>query len=152
MKARKIALVCSSGGHLYQLYVLKDWWGQFDRFWVSFDKPDAVSLLKNERLYYAYHPTNRNLWNLIRNTVLAIRILWKERPDVIVSTGAAVAVPFFYLGKLMGKRLIYLEVFDRLDAPTLTGKLVRPVCDKFLVQWDEQKQFYPNSENWGQTL
>ena len=45
----KIALVASSGGHLAQLHLLKPTWENYDRFWVSFDKEDANSLLKNEK-------------------------------------------------------------------------------------------------------
>jgi UDP-N-acetylglucosamine:LPS N-acetylglucosamine transferase len=148
----KICLVTSSGGHLTQLYVLKPWWQKHEHFWVTFKKEDAVSILKGENIYWAHFPTNRNIKNLIRNMFLAWKILRKERPDVVISTGAGVAVPFFWLGKLMGSRLIYMEVFDRIDSPTLTGRLVYPFVDKFLVQWEEQKAFYPKGEYWGQTL
>lgn len=99
--------------------------------------------------FSCYYPTNRNVINLIRNSFLAIKILLKEKPDLIISSGAAVAVPFFYLGKLMGAKTIYIEVFDRIDAPTLTGKLVYPVTDKFIVQWDEMKKVYPKAINLG---
>ncbi|MBK4786795.1 oligosaccharide biosynthesis protein Alg14 like protein [Enterococcus faecium] len=106
-------------------------------------------MLKDERFFPCYYPTNRNIINLIRNSFLAIRILLKEKPDLIISSGAAVAVPFFYLGKLIGAKTIYIEVFDRIDAPTLTGKLVYPVTDKFIVQWDEMKKVYPKAINLG---
>jgi UDP-N-acetylglucosamine:LPS N-acetylglucosamine transferase len=142
----------SSGGHLSQAFCLKAWWGRYENFWVTFDKKDSASLLKDEKRYNAFYPTNRNPINLIKNTLLAIKIIGKERPQVIFSTGAGVAVPFFYVGKLFGCRTIYLEVYDRFDSPTLTGKLVYPVTDKFLVQWDEMKAFYPKAENWGQVL
>lgn len=145
----KVCLVGSSGGHLTHLYLLKKFWEKEERFWVTFDKQDAQSILKEERMYPCHYPTNRNLWNLIRNTFLSISILFKEKPDVIISSGAAVAVPFFYLGKLMGKKTIYLEVFDRIDSPTLTGKLVYPVTDKFIVQWEELKEIYPKAINLG---
>ncbi len=148
----KLCLVGSSGGHLMQMRVLQDWWSRYDRFWVTFRKEDAVSLLERERCYWAYYPTNRNAVNFIRNLGLAWRVLRSERPDVIFSTGAGVAVPFFWLGRLLGCRLIYLEVFDRVDSPTLTGRLVYPVADKFLLQWEEQKAFYPKGELWGQAL
>ena len=59
------------------------------------------------------------------------------------------AVPFFYLGKLFGAKLIYIEVFDRIDRPTLTGKLVYPISDRFIVQWEQQKQVYPKALNLG---
>ena len=145
----KICLVGSSGGHLAHLNMLKPFWSREDRFWVTFDKEDARSILKDEKMYPCYFPTNRNLKNLIKNTFLAIRILRKERPDVIISSGAAVAVPFFYIGKLFGAKTAYIEVFDRIDKPTVTGKLVYPVTDKFIVQWEEMKKVYPKAINLG---
>ena len=145
----KICLVGSSGGHLTHLYLLENLWKKHDRFWVTFDKEDAKSLLENERKYWCYHPTNRNIKNLIKNTILAISLLRKERPDVIISSGAASAVPFFYIGKLMGIKLVYIEVYDRVSTPTLTGKLVYPVTDAFIVQWDEQQKIYPKAINLG---
>ena len=145
----KICLVGSSGGHLTHLYMLKPFWQDKERFWVTFDKEDASSLLKDEKVYPCYYPTNRNLWNLIRNTFVAIKILCREKPDLLISSGAAVAVPFFYIAKLMGKKLIYIEVFDRIDKPTITGKLVSPIADKFIVQWEEMKQVYPKAVNLG---
>lgn len=145
----KVCLVGSSGGHLTHLYMLKDFWKDKDRFWVTFDKKDANSILKNEKKYYCYYPTNRNIKNLIRNTFLAIKVLYKEKPDIIISSGAAVAVPFFYLGKLHGAKLVYIEVFDRIDKPTMTGKMVYPITDKFIVQWEEMKKVYPKAINLG---
>lgn len=145
----RICLVGSSGGHLTHLYMLKPIWKNVKRFWVTFNKVDANSLLNDEKLYYCYFPTNRNLWNLLRNTFLAVKILCKEKPNLIISSGAAVAIPFFYLGKLFGAKTVYIEVFDRIDKPTLTGKLVRPVTDKFIVQWSEMENVYKNSKNLG---
>lgn len=141
----KICLVGSSGGHLAQLHMLKPFWQDKKRFWVTFDKKDARSLLDNEIVYHCYYPTNRNIKNLIRNTFVAWKVLRKEKPDLIISTGAAVAVPFFYLGKLFGAKLVYIEIFDRIDKPTLTGRLVHPITDKFIVQWEEMKKVYKNS-------
>lgn len=145
----KVCLVGSSGGHLTHLNLLKPFWNDKDRFWVTFDKEDANYLLKDERWYPCFYPTNRNAKNLIKNTFLAFKILRKERPDLIISSGAAVAVPFFYLGKLFGAKTIYIEVFDRVDKPTLTGKLVYPVTDRFIVQWEEMKKVYPKAINLG---
>lgn len=149
LKKVKICLVGSSGGHLTHLYMLKPLWNDKERFWVTFDKTDANSILKDEKVYHCYFPTNRNIWNLIRNTFLAIKVLHKERPNLIISSGAAVAVPFFYIGKLMGAKTVYIEVFDRINKSTLTGKLVYPVTDKFIVQWDEMKEVYKKAINLG---
>ena len=116
---------------------------------MTFDKEDAKSILSGEKVYSCYFPTNRNLKNLIRNTFLAVKILRKEKPDLLISSGAAVAVPFFYIAKLMGKKVIYIEVYDRIDKPTLTGRMVYPIADSFIVQWEEQKQVYKKAVNFG---
>ena len=145
----KVCLVGSSGGHLTHLYMLKPFWQDKERLWVTFDKEDARSLLKDEKMYPCYYPSNRSIKAFIINTFRAFKILKKERPDLIISSGAAVAVPFFYVGKLFGARLIYIEVYDRIDTSSLTGRLVYPVADKFIIQWEELKKVYPKAINLG---
>ena len=120
-----------------------------ERFWVTFDKEDARSLLEGEKVYPCYFPSNRSAKALLFNTKTALRILKKEKPDLIISAGAAVAVPFFYLGKMMGAKTVYIEVFDRIDKPTMTGKIVYPVTDRFIVEWEEMKKVYPKAINLG---
>lgn len=148
----KVLLVTSSGGHLVQLQALRPWWEAHDRVWVSFDTPDVRSALADERFITAHHPTTRNVPNLLRNTLLAFRVLRRERPDVVISTGAGVAVPFFWWARILGINTVYLEVFDRIESPTMTGRLCYPVADAFLVQWDSQLSFYPGAVNVGQVL
>ncbi len=145
----KVCLVGSSGGHLMHLYMLKPFWEDKERFWVTFDKEDARSLLENEKMISCYYPSNRSLKGLLINTRLAWKVIRKERPDLIISTGAAVAVPFFYVGKLFGAKTIYLEVFDRIDHSTMSGKMVYPVADRFIVQWEEMKKIYHKAINLG---
>jgi len=140
-----VLLVGSSGGHLAQLLALRAWWQDRDRAWVTFPTPDARSQLPGERVTWAFHPTTRNVRNLLRNTGLAWRLLRRERPSVVLSTGAGVAVPFFVLGWLHRIPTVYLEVYDRIDSPTLTGRLCRPFARLFLVQWEEQRALYPGS-------
>lgn len=129
--------------------MLKPFWEDKERFWVTFDKEDARSVLQGEKMYPCYFPTNRNLKNLIRNIGVAWKVLRKEKPDLIISSGAAVAVPFFYLGKLFGAKLVYIEIFDRIDKPTMTGKMIYPITDRFVVQWEELKEVYPKAINLG---
>ena len=145
----KICLAGSSGGHLAHLYMLKPFWAKHDRFWVTFDKKDARSLLKDERMIPCYHPTNRSFKGLMFNTIIAWRVLRKERPDLIISTGAAAAIPFFYVGKLLGAKTVYIEIFDRINFSTLSGRLAYLVADKFIVQWEDMKKIYPKAVNLG---
>ena len=142
MEMNKIAIICSSGGHLFQLFRLREAFQDYPRFWVTFLTEDAQVLLKDEKLYCAYSPTNRNAVNFFRNLFLALKLIWKERPTVMISTGAGVAVPFFYLGRLMGIKTIFLETLARIDDLSLSGKLIYPVADHFLVQWADLARRY----------
>ncbi len=142
---RRVLFVSSSGGHLSQLLQLRSWWTHHERQWVTFDLPDARSKLEGEILIPAHHPTTRNLRNMARNLPLARKVVRDFRPDVIVSNGAGVAVPFFIVARLFGIPTVYLEVYDRIDSRTMTGRLCEPLASLFLVQWPEQQALYPNS-------
>lgn len=139
----RVLIVCSTGGHLAQMWRLRPWWAHRERAWVTFDKPDARALLAGERVYWGHHPTTRNAPNLVRNTALAWRVLAKERPELVVSSGAGVAVPFFLLARRFGATTAYYEVYDRIDSPTMTGRLCYRFCDVFALQWEEQRASYP---------
>lgn len=141
----RVLLVCSSGGHLTQLLALKPWWQDHERRWVTFDTQHARAALDGEDVRYGFSPTTRNIGNLLRNARMARRVLAEYRPDVIFSNGAGMAVPYFAFARAFGARTAYLEVIDRIDGPTLTGRLVYPWSDDFLVQWDEQLVHYPEA-------
>jgi beta-1,4-N-acetylglucosaminyltransferase len=152
MEHTKIGVITSRGGHLFQMYRLKPWWKKHDRFWVTFRGEDTSSMLSNERLYYGYSPESRNVANAIRNFFLAIRILRKENPSVLISCGAGIAPPFFYAGKLLGIKLIFIEPYDFIAYPSLSGKLVAPIVDELLVQHKEQLRFFRNAKYKGALL
>ncbi|RKS71323.1 oligosaccharide biosynthesis protein Alg14 [Motilibacter peucedani] len=147
-----LLLVASSGGHLAQLLALRSWWQEFPRTWVTFDTEDARSQLAGEDIVFAKHPTTRNVKNLLRNSVIAAKLMRDVRPTMIVSTGAAVAFPFFLYAKGMHVPTVYLEVFDRVDSRTLTGRLCRPLASEFLVQWEQQRALYKGSRVIGTLL
>jgi UDP-N-acetylglucosamine:LPS N-acetylglucosamine transferase len=142
----RVLLVGSSGGHLTQLVALRPWWAALDRSWVTFGTLDARTSLEGERVHWAYHPTTRNAGNLIRNTILAVKVLRTECPHLVVSTGAGVAVPFFIVARLFGIPTAYIEVYDRVDTKTLTARLCKPFTTLFCVQWEEQRALYPDAE------
>jgi UDP-N-acetylglucosamine:LPS N-acetylglucosamine transferase len=141
----RVLLVSSGGGHLAQLLTLRPWWENSERSWVCFEQPDALDLLAEERVAWAYSPTTRNARNFIKNLWLAVRVLRKEQPEVVVSTGAGVAVPFFFIARLLRIPTVFVEVVDRVASRTLTGRLCRPFSSAFCVQWPEQALLYPGS-------
>ena len=148
----KLALIASSGGHLYQLFSLKNFWENKEHFWVSFDTQDAEYLLKNEKVYWAYYPTNRNIKNLFRNLILSFRLLRRERPDAVISTGAGVCVPFIIMARFMGIKTLYLESITRNQELSLSAKIVYPFVDKLLVQWPELSVKFKKAEYKGRII
>ncbi len=148
----KIGIITSKGGHLYQMYRLKPWWSAYDRFWVTFSGEDATSLLNHERIYFGYYPETRHIINAMKHIVLAWNILRKEKPTVLISSGAGIAPPFFLLAKFMGIKTIFIEVFDLVKHPSLTGKMLAPLVDHMLIQHKSQKKFYPNATYKGAIL
>ena len=137
-----VLLVCSTGGHLLQLHALRAAWEGTNRAWVTFDKSDARSLLAEEQVFFAFGPTNRNVGNLLRNLKLAVRILRRLRPHVIVTTGAGVAVPFAWIGRLLGAKIVYVESLSRIEAPSLSCRLIAPLAARVYAQWPELAEAY----------
>lgn len=148
----KALLVCSSGGHLLLLNQLRPWWERQERVWVTFHQADSLSMLAGEKVAWAHYPTTRNLPNLLRNLRVGWRVIRRFRPDIVVSTGAGVAFPVFLVAKLFGVKTVFVEAYARIETPSLTGRLCYPLSDLFLVQWDDQKGFYPRAHVIGRLL
>lgn len=130
-------LVCSPGGHLMQMLALRPAWDGMTRIWVTLPAADTEALLDAENTIFAHGPTNRSIKYFWRNLPLALKLMRQYKPDVILSTGAGVAVPFFIVGKVFGARLVYVESVTRIHGPSLSGRLVYPFSDSFFVQWPE---------------
>jgi hypothetical protein len=139
----KLLLVASAGGHLQQLVWMRPFWSLHERVWVTFDTPEARALLEGETWIAARHPTNRSVRALASNTRLARRVLAEHRPDVVLTTGAGVGVPFVWLARFFGARSVFVEDYDRLVTPSLTGRLVAPCADLVVLQREEQRAAYP---------
>jgi UDP-N-acetylglucosamine:LPS N-acetylglucosamine transferase len=151
-KAVDVLLVCSSGGHLLQLLALREVWSPYAHRWVTSDRSDARSLLADEPVTFAYWPTSRNVKNLVRNTFLSWRVLRETRPRVVLTTGAATAVPFAWLGRLFGARVVYIESLTRIEAPSLSLRLIAPVASRLYVQWPDLQRTVPKARYAGTVL
>jgi beta-1,4-N-acetylglucosaminyltransferase len=143
-------LVCSPGGHLQQMLALEPAWRDMERSWVTLDGPDVEYLLAEEEVVIGHGPTNRSLLNLFRNTALAWRVLRRERPDAVLSTGAGLAVPFFLVGRLLRIRLVYVESVT--ESISLSGRLVYPLASRFFAQWPASAEKLRRAEYAGGVL
>jgi beta-1,4-N-acetylglucosaminyltransferase len=149
----RLLLVCSSGGHLFEMFCLREFWKDKERAWVSFPTSDARQLLAEEaEVHWAAYPTVRNVPNLLRNLRLAWRLLRDRRPDLVLTTGSGVAVPFFWIARMRGIPAVFVESITRINELSLTARLARPFATRMLVQWPGLVEKYPGVEHHGRIV
>jgi beta-1,4-N-acetylglucosaminyltransferase len=137
----KLALVCSHGGHLTEMMALLPAFEGYERFFVTYRCARTEALVESECVYLLPN-IGTNLWRMTLAFLQALRIMFKERPAVVISTGSEVAIPFSWMGKLLGVRVVYIESWCRIHTRSGTGPLVYPVADLFLVQWPSMLRLY----------
>ena len=112
----------------------------------------VFGLQEKEKVYYGNFPESRNVVNAVKNFFLGLKILTKEKPDLLFSCGAGICPPIYLAGKLLGCKLIFMEPYDFVAYSSLSGKLVASIVDKLLVQNKTQMKFFKKAECWGSTL
>lgn len=128
----KIALVCSHGGHLTEMQYLIESFQGHEIFLVTYDSIRTRKLPYNK---YLIENIGKNPVKMCIAVVKFLKIFLKERPDIVVSTGAEIAIPAFYIGKVFGAKTIFIECWCRVKTTSATGRNIYPVADIFLVQW-----------------
>ena len=148
-KKFRILLPSSSGGHLTEIFQLKELLASTEHLFVSEDLPLTRRLLQDRPCRFVRpNGQNRNwiFWkNFLINWLLAVPILLKFRPHAIVTTGSHTAIPFCFLGKLFGCKIIYILSFCRIDSKAAAASAVYPIADLFFVQWQQMQSSYPRS-------
>ena len=92
-------------------------------------------------------------WKFFVNLLEAFQILRRERPDVILSTGAGPVVPFALVGRLLFScRVIYVETITRIERPSLTGRIMYRLANDFFIQWESLQRFFPRGRFCGSLL
>jgi UDP-N-acetylglucosamine:LPS N-acetylglucosamine transferase len=133
-----IALVCSHGGHLTELLALRTAWDEMSHFWLTYDAP------RTRQLPDAYRMRNIGFNPLLMlvATIRTLLIFARERPNVVITDGAEIAIPAVLVARVLGCRIIFVEVWTRVRLPTLTGRIVYPLSDAFFVMWPELLDSY----------
>jgi beta-1,4-N-acetylglucosaminyltransferase len=149
MRKYRILFPSSAGGHLTEIFQLKELIDATDHLFVTEDLPLTRRLLAGRPSRFV-RPNGRNrdyvFWrNFLCNWFLAVPILLKFRPDAIVTTGSHTAIPFCYLGKLFGCKVIFVLSFCRIDSKAAAATAVYPIADRFFVQWEQMRTAYPKS-------
>jgi UDP-N-acetylglucosamine:LPS N-acetylglucosamine transferase len=148
MKKKKIILICSDGGHLAQILELKDWFTQYDYLLVTEMAPSTVSYQNQYNIKYLRGRSNGKsrsvgfFVNVLVNFFLTIKILLTHFPKAIITTGSHTAVPMCILGKLLGRKIIWILSFARINSRAFSADLIYPIADKFILQWPGPQQYY----------
>lgn len=151
MNKKKVCLISSTGGHFMQLKQLITLASKYDFYIVTEDNEISRSFQKKTgyKIYYLEQQERNNLLKfaikVLKNMYFSFKYVIKERPDVIISTGAGSTVFTCILGKIVGCKIIYIESFAKIDSPTKSGKLVYKFADRFYVQWEEMLKIYPKA-------
>ena len=151
MKKKKVLFISSTGGHLNELLQLKTLFEKYD-YNIITEKDKTNEYLKEEygkRVKYLPYGTRSHLlkyifiyFYLILKTIYLYFLI---RPKVIITTGTHTAGPMCYLGKIFGSKIIYIETFANINKKTATGRLIYPIADLFIVQWEEMLKLYPKA-------
>ncbi len=144
----KIGFIASSGGHWEELMCLQEIAKEHDSFYITEEGGQANdSKLDN---VYTVRQINRRektfLFKFIMLFITAVKLLRKEKPDVVITTGALIAFPFCLIAKLLGTKVICVETFARVTNKSITGRLIYPFADLFLVQWEPLLEIYPKAK------
>ena len=150
-KKKRVLFISSTGGHLNELLQLSPLFEKYDSYIIT-EKDKANENLKQtygERLYFLPYGTRAKLFTYIfKYLFLCFKTLYlyaKIRPKVIVTTGTHTAGPICILGKIFGSKIVYIETFANTNRKTATGRLLYPIADLFIVQWEEMLKIYPKA-------
>lgn len=146
IKNKKICIVSSCGGHLTEVRLLKQAYEAYQHFYVINDRISLPDDMKG-KTYFIRH-SERDYLFLI-NLWEAWCILKRERPALIVSTGAGPIVPFSLIGKVFRIPTLFVETFTRVLHPSLTGRIMYPLADRFFYQWKSLQPFFPKGVHSG---
>ena len=145
---KKVIFISSMGGHLTELMQLKSIFKDYDYKLVTEKHKSTVGL----KARYKSNKDHmlRYIWVLPYNVIKSLILFLKFKPDVIVTTGAHTCVAMCYIAKIFKKKVIYIESFANIETKTLTGKLIYPIADVFVVQWHSMLKLYPKAkyEGW----
>ena len=134
---KKICFIASTGGHFDQLMMLKPIMDKYDSFIIT-EKTSYQAIKDNRKIYYLKQ-VNRH------EKIFILKMFLREKPDVVISTGALVTIPICIIAKIFRKKLIFIESFAKINSPTLTGKLLYKFADQFYVQWKDMLKIYPKA-------
>jgi beta-1,4-N-acetylglucosaminyltransferase len=137
----KVCIVSSCGGHLTEVRQLRSAYDGHEHFYVLNDRAELPEDMVG-RTHFIRH--SERDWLFLVNLWEAARILIRERPDVILSTGAGPVVPFALIARLVPRiRIIFIETAARITEPSMTGRIMYRLAHQFYYQWRTLAPHFP---------
>ena len=148
---KKVMFISSTGGHLSELLQLKPMFEKCE-YTIVTEKTKSNQNLVDQypgHVYYLAYGTKQHLFKYLfifaYNIIVSFFIFLKVKPDAIVTTGTHTAVPMCYIAHFLKKKVVFIETFANSKTPTQAGRLVYPIADLFVVQWESMLEHYPNA-------
>lgn len=142
----KVCLAVSAGGHASQLMRLEECWKGLPCFSITTSRAMEKPLARYGPVYIVDESNRERPWKVIRALACCVRIMRKEKPGLLISTGAAVGCLAAFVAKLTGARVIWVDSIANVERLSLSGRLIRPFADLVLTQWPEVAQKYKSVE------
>lgn len=152
MNKKKVCMVSSTGGHFMELIQLIPALNDINFYIVTEKNPSTVQIVEQYPHHYLIQQQRRGWmfpFKFAYNIMTSIIYLLKEKPSTIITTGAGASYPTCKWAKILGKKVIYIESFAKLNNESVTGRMIYPFADKFFVQWPEMLSVYPKAEYHG---
>ncbi len=151
----KVCVGASSGGHMTELNALLrhvDSWPARPGLRIA-TLGDVTGASRDGVTSYAIGECNRNTpVDALRTIWRSLRIVVRERPDVIVTTGSLPLALFCLVGRLFGARIVWIDSVSQIDELSLSGRLVRPFASQFFVQWPGLAERFPGTRYAGELV
>ena len=148
----RICLAASTGGHLTQLLCVEDSWKGYETFCVTTLDVGVGRLEKHGKVYVVGDCNREHPLRAIAVLVRCIKVIFREKPDVIISTGAAPGCICCFLGKLIGAKVTWLDSIANTEKLSMSGRLIRPFADLILSQWSDVASKYKNVDYAGSVI
>lgn len=132
-----------------QLLKLSNSWKGHDVFWITTTAVVAQKLCESGKVYAVGESNREHFISVIKSLMRCTKIIFQERPDVVISTGAAVGCIVCFLSKLLGAKIIWIDSITNTERLSMSGRLVYPIADLFLVQWPKLAEKYHDVEYTG---
>ena len=144
-----ICIVTSCGGHLSEALRLKPAYENCDYFFVVNDRIVLPKEMEGRTIFIRHSERD---WLFLVNLWEAWRIFRRDRPALLLSTGAGPAVPFALIAKLFRVPIVFVEISAQVAKPSLTGRILYRLADRFFYQWEGLRRFFPKATYGGLLL